>query len=125
MIGRRTQAIMYRLDGLLGDRSGSRNRGTNSGELNKEPRVNFIEQSDRGRTYGSTRAKGSSSSYATENNRPRGPSNIRGDYTGSRPTSNERPMRDASATRRSDSTSWSHANQGRSQTSDSNRREIP
>ena len=106
MIGRRTQAIMYRLDGLLGDRSGSRNRGTNSGEPNREPRVNFNEQSNRGRTYRSTRAKGSSSSYVIENYRPRGPTNIRGDLTSSRPTSNERPMRDANATRRSDSRSW-------------------
>ena len=83
MIGRRTQAIMDRLDALLGDRSGSRNRGTNSGEPNREPRDNLNEQSNRGRTYGSTRAKGSSSSYASENKRLRGPTNIRGDFSSS------------------------------------------
>ena len=54
-----------------------------------------------------------------------GPTKIRGDSTGNRPTSNERPMRDANATRGSDFTSWSDKNQGRFQPSDTNRREIP
>ena len=34
-------------------------------------------------------------------------------------------MRDAKATGRNDSTSWSHSDQGRSQPRDSDRREIP
>ena len=57
-------------------------------------------------------------------NRPRGP-NIRGSSTGNRPTSNERPTQDIHATERCDSMNWSHANQGRSHSSDSNRRENP
>ena len=81
MMERRTQAIMDRLDGLLGNRSGSRSREANSGEPNREPRVNFNEQHKRRRTYGSTRDRGSSYSYATCNNRPRG-SNVRGGSTG-------------------------------------------
>ena len=86
--------------------------------------MNFNEQPNRRKTYGSTRGSGSSSSYATGDNRPRGP-NIRGSSTGNRPTSNERPTHDTHATARCDSMKWSHANQGRSQPSDSNRRENP
>ena len=100
---------MDRLDGLLRNRSGSRSGEANSGEPNREPRVNFIEQPNRRRTYGSTRCRGSSSSYATGDNRPR-VSNIRGGSTDNRPTSNERPTQDANATGRYDSTNWSHAN---------------
>ena len=77
MMERRTQAIMDRLDGLLGIRSGSKNGESNSGEPSREPRVKFIEQTNRRRAYGSTRGRGSSSSHATGENRPRG-SNIRG-----------------------------------------------
>ena len=36
---RRTQAIMYRLLDLLGNRRGSKNRGTHSREASREPRV--------------------------------------------------------------------------------------
>ena len=50
MIERRIQAIMDRLDGLLGGRSGSKNGESNSGEPNREPRVNFNEQQNRRRT---------------------------------------------------------------------------
>ena len=57
-------------------------------------------------------------------NRKMGPMNKRGGTTGSRPISSERPMRDANATGRSDSTSWNQSNQGRSQPSDSDRREM-
>ena len=89
MMQRRTQAIMDRLDGLLGNRSWSGNKVQTQGD-----------------------------------NRPRGPANIRGGSTGNRPTSDERPTRDANANGRCDSTTWSHANQGRSQLCDSNRREI-
>ena len=89
----RTQAIMYRLDGLLRYRSGSKNGETNSGEPSRELRVNFNEQPNRRRAYGSSRGRGSSSSYATGDNRPRGP-NIRGCSTGNRTTSNERPSQD-------------------------------
>ena len=64
MMERRTQAIMDRLDGLLGNRSGSRTGEANSGESSREPRVNFNEQPNRRRTYGSTRGRGSSFSYA-------------------------------------------------------------
>ena len=49
-----------RLDGLLGSRSGSKNGDSNSGEPNREPRVNFNEQQTRRRTYRSTRGRGSS-----------------------------------------------------------------
>ena len=119
-----TQAIMDRLDGILGDRGGLWNRGANSGEPNREPRVNFNEQPNRKRTYGSTRGRGSSFSYATGDNRPRGP-NLRGGSSANRPTSDERPTRDANTTGRCDFTSWSHAEQVKSQPGDSNRREIP
>ena len=76
MMERRTQAIMDRCDGLLGTRSGSNNGEPNSGESGREPKMNFSEQPNRRRTYGSTRGRGSSSSYARGDNRPRGP-NIR------------------------------------------------
>ena len=65
MMERRTQAVMDRLDGLLGNMSGSKNGETNSAELSREPTVNFNEQPNRRRTYQSTRGRGSSSSYAT------------------------------------------------------------
>ena len=64
LMERRTQAMMDRLEGLLGNRSGSRNREANSVEPNREPRVNFNEQPNRRRT--STRCRCSSSSYTTE-----------------------------------------------------------
>ena len=124
MMERRTQAIMDRLDGLLANRSGPKNGETNSGEPNREPRVNFNEQPNRRRTYGSTIGRGSLTSYATGDNRQRGP-NIRGSSTGNRPTSNERPTQDTHATGRWDSMNWNLANQGRSHPSDSNRRENP
>ena len=41
MMERRIQAIMDRLDGLLGSRSGSKNGESHSGEPSREPRVNF------------------------------------------------------------------------------------
>ena len=122
MMERRTQAIMDRLDWLLGNRSGSKIGETNSGEPSREPRVNFKEQPNRRRTCGFTRGFGSSSSYATGDNRPRSP-NIRGSSTGNRPTSNERPTQDTHVTGRCDSMNWNHAYQGRSHQSDSNRRE--
>ena len=55
MMESRTQAIMDRLDWLLGNRSGSKNGDTNSGEPNREPRMNFNEQPNRRRTYGATK----------------------------------------------------------------------
>ena len=123
MLGKRTQAIMDRLEGLLGNRNESRSRQATLGEPNREPRVNFNEQANRRSTYGSTRVRGSSSSYATGDNRPRG-KNIRGGSNGNRPTSNERPMQNANATGRCDSTNWSHAGQGRNLHSDSNSPEL-
>ena len=59
MMERRTQAIMDRLDRLLGNKKGSKTGETNSGEHSREPRVNFNEQRNRKRTYGSTRGRGS------------------------------------------------------------------
>ena len=115
---------MDRLDGVLGSRSGSKNGEPNSGEPGREPRVNINEQPNRRRTYGSTRGRGSSSSYATGDNKERGP-NITESSTGNRPTSNERPTQDTYASGRCDSRNWSHANQGRSHSSYSNRRENP
>ena len=73
MMERRTQVIMDRLDGLLGNMNGSRNREANSGEPNRESRVNFNEQANRRRTYGSTRGRGSSSSYPTGDKKSWGP----------------------------------------------------
>ena len=57
MVERCTQTIMDRLDDLLGNRSGCRNRGGPSSEASREPRINFNELPKRGRTYGSTRAQ--------------------------------------------------------------------
>ena len=51
----RTKAVMDRLEGLLGNRSGSRNREANAVEPNREPRVSFNEQTNRRRT--STRCR--------------------------------------------------------------------
>ena len=124
MMERRTQAIMDRLDGLLGNKSGSKNGETSSGEPSREPRVNFNEQSNRRRTYGSTTGRGSSFSYATEDNKPRN-ADIRGSSNGNRPTSYERPKQDTHATGRCDFMKWNQANQGRSYPSDSNTRENP
>ena len=45
MMKRPTQGIMDRLEGLLGNRSGSRNSGAYPREASKEPRVNFNEHS--------------------------------------------------------------------------------
>ena len=56
----------------LRNKSASWNRGSNSGERNREPKVNFNDHPNRGRTYGSTRGRDNSSSYATGNN-SRGP----------------------------------------------------
>ena len=89
----RTQAILDRLDGLLGNISGSKNGETNSAEPSREPTVNFNEQSIRRRTYRSIRGRGSSSSYATGDNRPRGP-NLGESSSGNRPTTNERRKQD-------------------------------
>ena len=124
MMELRTQAIMDRLDGLLGSRSGSKNGESNSGEPSREPRLNFNEQQNRRRTYGSTRGRGSSSSYATGDNRTRGP-NIRGSSTGNRQTSNERATQDTYANGRCDSRNSSHASQGRNNLSDSDMTENP
>ena len=115
-------AIMDRLEGLLGNRSESRSRRATSEESNREPRVNCSEQANRRKTYGSTRDRGRSSSYATRENRSRGP-NIIGGSTGNRPTSKERPLQNANATGRCDSANWSQADQGRNRLSDSNMRE--
>ena len=68
MMERRTQAIMDRLDVLQGSKSGSKKGEPNSGGPSREPKVNFNDHQRR-RTYGSTRGRGSSSGYATRDNR--------------------------------------------------------
>ena len=122
---------MDRLDGLLDSRSGPKDGEPNSGGPSREPTVNFNDQQNRRRTFGSTRGRGSSAGYATGDNRIWRP-NIRGSSTGSRHTSNERPMQGTHATGRGDSrnrshasTEMSHANQGRNNPSDSDGREVP
>ena len=131
MMERRSQAIMDRLDGLLSSKSGPKDGQSNSGGPSREPRVNFNDQQKRRRTYGSTRGRGSSSGYATGDNRTWGPNN-RGTSTGNRQTSNERPTQGTHATGRGDSRNRSHsspgrihASQGRNNASDSDRREVP
>ena len=131
MMERRTQAIMVKLDGLIGSRSGPREGEPNSGGPSREPRVNLNDQQDRRRTYGSTRGRGSSADYATGDNRTWGP-NFRGSSTGNRQTSNERPTQGTHATGRGDSRNRSHASPGRSHASqgrnnpgDSDRRDVP
>ena len=90
MMERRTQAIMDRLDGLLGSKSGPKEGEPNSGGPSTEPKVNFNDHQRR-RTYGSTRGRGSSSCYATRDNRIWGP-NSRASSTGNRdrPQTNDR-----------------------------------
>ena len=107
MMERRTQAIMDRLDGLLSSRSGPKEGEPNSGGPSREPKVNFNEHQKR-RTYGSTRGWGSSSGYATRDNRTWGPIS-RANSTGNRQTSNERPTQGTHATGRSDSGNRGHA----------------
>ena len=103
MMERRTQAIMERLDGLLGSRSGPREG---------EPKVNFNDHQRR-RTYGSTRGRGSSSGYATRDHRTWGP-NSRESSTGNKQTSKERPTQGTHATGRGDSSNRRNASPGRS-----------
>ena len=59
-----------------------------------------------------TRGRGSSSGYATRDNRTWGP-NSRASSTGNRQTSNERPTQGTHATGRSDSSNRGHASPGR------------
>ena len=63
MMERPTQAIMDRLDGLLGSKSGPKDGESNSGGPSREPRVNFNDQQNRRRTNGSTRGRAMSSGY--------------------------------------------------------------
>ena len=107
MMERRTQAIIDRLDGLLGSKSGPKEGEPNSGGPSREPKVNFNDHQRR-RTYGSTRGRGSSSGYATRDNRTWGP-NSRASSSGNRQTSNERPTQGTQATGRSDSGNRRHA----------------
>ena len=110
MMERRTQAIMDRLDGLLGSKSEPKEGEPNSGGPSREPKVNFNDHQRR-RTYGPTRGRGSSSGYATRDNRTWGP-NSRASSTGNRQTSNERPTQGTHATGRSDSGNRRHASPG-------------
>ena len=107
MMERRTQAIMDRLDGLLNSKSGPKEGEPNSGGPSREPKVNFNDHQKR-RTYSSTRGRGSSTGYATRDNRTWGPNSR------ARRTSNERPMQGTHATERSDSGNRGHASPGRS-----------
>ena len=84
----------------------------NSGGPIREPKVNFNDHQRR-RTYGSTRGRGSSSGYATRDNRTWGP-NSRASSTGNRQTSNERPTQGTHATGGGDSGNRRHASPGRS-----------
>ena len=131
MMERRTQAIMDRLDGLLGSRNGPKEGEPNSGGPSRELRVNFNDQQNRRRTYGSTRGRGISACYATGDNRTWGP-NIRGSSTGNRQTSSDRPTQGTHASGRDDSRNrsqaspgMSHASQGRNNSSESDGREFP
>ena len=131
MIERRTQAIIDSLDELLGNKSGPREGEPNSGGPSREPRVNFNDQQNRRRTYGSTRGRCRSAGYATGDNRTWGP-NFRGSSTGNRQTSNEQPTKGTHVTGRGDSRNrshaspgMSHASQGRNNPGDSDRRDIP
>ena len=112
MMERRTQAIMDRLDGLLGRKSGPKEGEPNSGGPSREPKVNFTNHQRR-RTYGSTRGRGSSSGYATRDNRTWG-TNSRASPTGNRQTSKDRPTQGTHATGRCDSGNKRHASPGRS-----------
>ena len=113
MIERRTQAIMDRLDRLLGSRSGPREEEPNSGGPSREPKVNFNDQQNRRRTYGSTRGRDSSAGYATGDSRAWVP-NRRTSSTGNRQTSNETPTQGTHATGRGDSSNRGDANPGSS-----------
>ena len=64
MMERRTQAIMDRLEGLLGSKSGPKEGEPNSGGPSREPKMNFNDHQRR-ITYRSTRGRGISSGYAT------------------------------------------------------------
>ena len=130
MMERRTQAIMDRLDGLLGSKSGPKEGEPNLGGPSREPKVNFKDHQRR-RTNGSTRGRGSSSGYATRDNRTWGP-NSRASSTRNRQTSNERPTQGRHATGRSDSGNRRHVSPGRSHVGqggnthgDSNCRDAP
>ena len=131
MMEKRIQAIVDRLDGLLGNKSGPREGEPNSGGPSSEPRANFNNQQNRRKTYGSTRGRGSSAGYTTRNNRTWGP-HFRGSSTGNRQTSNERPTQGTHATGRGDSRNrshaspgLSHASQGRNNPCDTDRRDVP
>ena len=100
------------LDGLLGSRSRPKEGEPNSWGPSREPKVNFNGH-QKSRTHGSTRGRGSSSGYATRDNRTWRP-NSRASSTGNRQTSNERPMQGTHATGRGDSGNRRHASPGRS-----------
>ena len=110
MMERRTQAIMDRLDELLGSRSGTREGKPNSGGPSREPKVNFDDHQRR-RADGSTRGRGSSSGY-TRDHRTWGP-NSRASSTGNRQASNERPTQGAHATGTGDSSNRGNTSPGK------------
>ena len=93
--------------------------------------MNFNEQQNKRGHMDPLEDGGSSSGYATGDNRTWGP-NIRVISTGNRQTSNERPTQSTHATGRGDfrnrshaSPVMSHASQGRNKQSDSSGREVP
>ena len=92
MMERRTQAIMDRLDGLLGSKSGPKEGEPNSGGPSREPKVNFNDHQRR-RTYGPTRGRGSSSGYATRDNRTWDRTVVHVQRGTDRPLTNDQHMR--------------------------------
>ena len=130
MMERRTQAIMERLDGLLGSRSGPREGEPKAGGPSRVPKVTFNDHQRR-RADGSTRGRGSSSGCTTRDHRIWGP-NSRASSTGNRQTSNERPTRATHATGRGDSRNrrnaspgGSHVGQGGNTYGDTDCRDVP
>ena len=106
---------MDSLDGLLGSKSGPKEGEPNSGGPSREPKVNFNDHQRR-RTYGSTRGKGSSSGYATRDNRTWGP-NSRASSTGKQADlkrTTDAPTQGTHATGRGDSGNRRLASPGRS-----------
>ena len=89
----------------------------------REPRLNFTEVSGRGRTSGSTRGIGSSTTNPKGSHISANPTNgHRGGSTDNMPAWTNQLMRNARASGRLDSSGLNHSNPGRAQKSDSGRR---
>ena len=131
MMERGTQAIMDRLDGLLGSRSEPKDRNrTREDPAGSRGGTSMTNNVGEGH-MDPLKVRGSSAGYATGDNRTWGP-NIGGSSTGNRQNSNERPTQGTHATGRDDSRNsshaspgMSHASQGRNNPSESDGREVP